>query len=208
MKKFIALATVAVSAAVGTGFATYPDEFKQFLDAAARAAERLRENIEANPVPVMVALGTFLLTIVYHKAKGKSFRESVEFAATRVTLVPVPTPAPAPAPAVSEPEAPIVKRAQARATRTQLIADQIGLENRIRKLPDEVKKAEKEACYADQAVTDGEVVLTAAEEALEAKLAASEAANAKLEALRKELAAGESELAAIAAELKKLADVV
>lgn len=204
MKKFIALATVAVAAAVGTGFATHPDESKQFLDAAVRAAERLRDNIEANPVPVLVALGTFLLTIVYHKAKGKSLRESVEFAATRVTLVPVPTPALT----TGEAENAVVKRAQARATRTQLLSDQIGLENRIRKLPDEVKKAEKEASYAEQAVSDGEEALTAAEEALEAKLALSEAANAKLAALRKELAAGESELAAIAAELKKLAEVV
>lgn len=202
MKKFIALATVAVAAAVGTGYATHPDEFAQFLDAAVRGAERLRDSIEANPVPVLVALGTFLLTIVYHKAKGKSLRESVTFAATRVTLVPVPTPA------AGEPEPAVVKRAQARATRTQLVADQIGLENRIRKLPDEVKKAEREVCYAEQAVTDGEAALTAAEEALEAKLAASEAANAKLEALRKELAAGQSELAAIAAEVKKLTELV
>ena len=202
MKKLIALATVAVAAAVGTGYATHPDEFAQFLDAAARAGERLRHGVEANPVPVLVALGTFLLTIVYHKAKGKSLRESVAFAATRVTLVPVPTP-----PAAAH-EPPVVKRAMARATRTQLIADQIGLENRIRKLPDEVKKAEREVCYAEQAVTDGGRALTAAEEALEAKLAGSEAANAKLEALRNEVAAGQSELAAIAAELKKLADVV
>ena len=193
MKKFIALATVA--AAVGTGYATHPDEARQFLDAAARAAERVRGSIEANPVPVLVALGTFLLTIVYHKAKGKSLRESVAFAATRVTLVPVPTPA------AGEHATAVVKRAQARATRTQLVADQIGLENRIRKLPDEVKKAEKEACYTEQSLGD-------ARRAVVAKLTAHEEAVAKLEALREELAAGESEVAAIAAELKKLAEVV
>ncbi len=193
MKKFIALATVA--AAVGTGYATHPDEARQFLDAAARAAERVRDSIEANPVPVLVALGTFLLTIVYHKAKGKSLRESVAFAATRVTLVPVPTPA------AGEHATAVVKRAQARATRTQLVADQIGLENRIRKLPDEVKKAEKEACYTEQSLAD-------ARRAVVAKLTAHEEAVAKLEALREELAAGESEVAAIAAELKKLAGVV
>lgn len=193
MKKFIALATVA--AAVGTGYATHPDEARQFLDAAARAAERVRGSIEANPVPVLVALGTFLLTIVYHKAKGKSLRESVAFAATRVTLVPVPTPA------AGEHATAVVKRAQARATRTQLVADQIGLENRIRKLPDEVKKAEKEACYTEQSLAD-------ARRAVVAKLTAHEEAVAKLEALREELAAGESEVAAIATELKKLAGVV
>ena len=167
MKKFIALASVGVGAAVGTAYAAHTDEFAPFLANATRAAERLWTGVEANPVPVLVALGTFLLTIVYHKAKGKSLRESVAFAATRVTLVPVPTPA------AASPEPLVVKRAQARATRTQLIADQIGLENRIRKLPDEVKKAEREVCYAEQAVTDGETALTAAEEALEAKLAAS-----------------------------------
>ncbi len=193
MKKFIALATVA--AAVGTGYATHPDEARQFLDAAARAAERVRGSIEANPVPVLVALGTFLLTIVYHKAKGKSLRESVAFAATRVTLVPVPTPA------AGEHATAVVKRAQARATRTQLVADQIGLENRIRKLPDEVKKAEKEACYTEQSLAD-------ARRAVVAKLTAHEEAVAKLAALREELAAGESEVAAIATELKKLAEVV
>jgi predicted RNase H-like nuclease (RuvC/YqgF family) len=202
MKKSIALATVALAAAVGTGYATHPDESKQLFDAAVRALERMWNNIETNPVPVLVALGTFLVTIAYHKAKGKSLRESVEFAATRIKVVE------APAPAAGEPEPAVVKRAQARATRTQLLADQFGLENRIRKLPDEVKKAEKETCYAEQEVTEAEQALTEAEQTLEAKLAANEAAAAKLEALRKELAAGESEIAAIAAELKRLADVV
>jgi len=191
MKKFIALATVGLTAAVGIGYATHPKEFERYQAAAVQAAVRMWNNIEANPVPVLVALGTFLLTIVYHKLKGKSLRESVEFAATRVTVVPVP----------AVPENAVVKRAQARATRTQLLADQIGLENRIRHLPGEVKKAEKDACYTEQAVSD-------AEKALEAKRHAHADAVAKLEALRKELAVGEAELTAMAGELKKLADVV
>ena len=195
MKKFIALASLGVGAAVGTVYATHTEEFMRFVGTATRAAERMWVSIEDNPVPVLVALGTFLLTIVYHKAKGKSLRESVAFAATRVTLVPVPTPA------AGEHATAVVKRAQARATRTQLVADQIGLENRIRKLPDEVKKAEKEACYTEQSLAD-------ARRAVVAKLTAHEEAVAKLEALREELAAGESEVAAIAAELKKLAEVV
>jgi hypothetical protein len=194
MTKFIALAIVGVAAAVGTGYATHPDEFRQYADAAAQAGLRVWAGIEANPVPVLLALGTFLLTIVYHKLKGKSFRESVEVAATRVTVVALPAPAP-------EADNTVVKRAQARATRTQLLADQIGLENRIRNLPGEVKKAEKEACYTEQAAFD-------AQKALEAKRQAHEEATAKLEALRKELAAGETEIAAIATELKKLAEVV
>ena len=201
MKKLFALAVLTAAMTVASVYTTHPDEFLQASDTVAAAALRVWAGIEANPVPVLVALGTFLLTIVYHKLKGKSLRESVEVAATRVTVVAVPTP-------VAEAENLVVKRAQARATRTQLIADQIGLENRIRKLPDEVRKAEQDVCYTEQAVTAAEDALTKAETTMEAKLEAESAAKAKLEALRKELAAGESELAAIAVELKKLAVVV
>ena len=201
MMKFIAL-VVLVAGAVGVSvYTTHPAEFRQAADTGAAAAIRVWAGIEANPAPVLVALGTFLLTIVYHKLRGKSFKESVEVAATRVTVVAVPAP-------TTDAETAVVKRAQARATRTQLLADQIGLENRIRKLPDEVRKAEQEVCYADKAMTDAEEALTKAEETMEAKIEAHKAASAKLEALRKELAAGGAELTAIGAELKKLADVV
>ena len=203
MKKLIALAVLVAGAAGATVYTTHPDEFRQASEVAALAAVRMWAGIEANPTPVLVALGTFLLTIVYHKLKGKSFGESVEVAATRVTVVAVPALGPG-----AEPETAVVKRAQLRATRTQLITDQIGLENRIRKLPDEVRKAEQEVCYAEQAMASAEEALTKAETTMEAKIEAHTAANAKLEALRKELAAGESELNAITAELKKLADVV
>jgi hypothetical protein len=194
MKKLFALATIGVAAAVGTAYATRPDDFDRALVILQAAAERARASIEANPVPVVFALGTFLATIVYHKLKGKSFRDAVEVAATRVTLVPVPA-------SGAQPETPVVLRAKARATRAQLIADQIGLEGRIRKLPGEVRTAEKEACYTEQAVAD-------ARKSLEAKQKAHEEAVSKLESFRAELAAGESELAAIADELKKLAEVV
>ena len=194
MKKIIALATVTTVAAVWTVAATYPDEARLLADRLCAAALRAWDGVEANPWPILLALGTFLLTIVYHTLRGKSLRESVEVAATRVTLVPVPAPAP-------QPETAVVMRARARATRTQLIADQIGLENRYRKLPEDVKKAEKEACYTEQALAD-------ARQSVEVKQMAHEAAVAKLDALRKELAEGEAEMAAIAAELKKLAEVV
>jgi hypothetical protein len=203
-KKMIALATVATVATVTAASAvaaTHPDESRQLTTRLAAAAARTWDGIEANPLPMVLALGTFSLTIVYHKLRGKSLRESLAAAATRVTLVPVPAPA-------HEPENAVLARARARATRTQLIADQIGLENRYRKLPDDVKRAEKEVCYTEQAVTEAEQALTDAEHNLEAKLAASDAAVARLESLRKDLAAGEAELAAIAAELKKLAEVV
>jgi hypothetical protein len=207
MMKLIALVVVAAALAVASVYTTYPGEFRQATENAAGASLRVWSGIEANPVPVLVALGTFLLTIVYHKLKGKSFSESVEVAATRVTVVAVPA-APAAPVVLPEPENTVVRRAQARATRTQLLTDQIGLENRLRKLPAEVQKAEHDVCYADQAMTVAEEVLTKAEQTMEAKIEAHTAAVAKLEALRKELAAGDAELTAIATELKKLADVV
>jgi|GEM_PF-2378259 len=194
MKKLFALAVVGVAAAVSTAYATHPDEFSRLFAATQALVERAWSNIEANPVPVVVALGTFLITIVYHKLKGKSLRESVEVAATRVAIVPVPT-------SSAEHETPVVTRAKARATYTQLITDQIALENRIRHLPEEVKKAEKDACYTEQSLTDTQKLLAT-------KQHAHEEAIAKLDALRAELAKGQTELNAIADELKKLAEVV
>ena len=192
----IALAAVFLTAAVATAYATrHPDEAARYAAAARSAALKVRDGVEANPVPVLLALGTFLLTVLYHKARGKSLRESVEVAATRVTVVPVPVPA------TADGENAVLRRAKARTTRTQLVADQIGLENRLRKLPDEVVKAEKEACYTEQAVADAERVLADRQEA-------HDAAVAKLEALRKEQAAGEAELAEIGVELRKLAELV
>jgi chromosome segregation ATPase len=102
---------------------------------------------------------------------------------------------------VVEPETAVVKRARARATRTQLIADQIGLENRHRKLPDAVAKAEKEVCYSEKALAD-------AERALADQRQAHENAVARLEALYDERDNAEAELAAISDELNKLAVLV
>lgn len=204
MKKLFALAVLSAGVAIAVVYSAHPDEFRHAADTASVAGLRVWAGIEANPAPVLVALGTFLVTLVYHTFKGKSLRESVEAAATRVTVVTVPA-----APAAGDAgENAVVKRAQARATRTQLLTDQIGLENRMRKLPEEVRKAEQETCYSEQAMNDAEVALTRAEKALEAKIEAHDAAVAKLDALRKELAGGEAELSAIAAELKKLAEVV
>jgi len=143
---------------------------------------------------VILALGTFLLTVLYHKARGKSLRESVEVAATRVTVVSAPSRDP------SESENPVVRRAKARATRTQLMSDLIGIQNRNRKLPDEILKGEKEVCYTEQARDEAEAKLADKQEAYETAVA-------KLEALRKEKAEADSELAAIESEMKKLAEV-
>ncbi len=193
--KRIVLLSVCVSAAIGAGYGGYPDEYAQAVNAAAKAALRVWDNIEANPYPVLIALGTFLMTVIYHKARGKSLRESVEVAATRVTVIPVPHRP------TEDHENPVVKRAKARAMRAQLLVDQIGLQNRQRKLPEEIVKAEKDACYTQQALADTERTLTTRQKA-------HEEAVAKLEALQKENANREAELAEIEVELKKLADLV
>ncbi|QEL20203.1 hypothetical protein [Limnoglobus roseus] len=196
MKK-IAMLAVALGLAVAGARATMDvPQVEAYREAALRAVERVQYGIEANPVPIVIALGTFLLTVVYHKAKGKSFRESVEVAATRVTILPAPAAQLPPA----APENVVLKRAQARATRSQLLADQVEIRTRIAKLPEAVVKAEKDACYAEKAVADLKRILGE-------KHKTRNTAVAKLEGLQTELATGERELAEIESELEKLAVV-
>ena len=194
--KRIALATVGLVAAVGgagyVAHVTHPEEFTQSTAVAARAVSRVWQSVEANPLPVALALGTFLLTVIYHKLKGKSLRESVEVAATRVTVVTA---------AAAKPEPSVVARAKARTTRMQLLSDQIGLQNRQKWLPEAITNAEKDAAYTEQAVTD-------AERTLAAKRKAHDDAVAKLAKLRSQKATGDIELAEIDAELAKLAELV
>jgi glutamine synthetase len=196
MKKIVLLTVALALVAAGrAGYRTYESDVQPYVEKATQLAERVRGGVEANPVPIVIALGTFLLTVVYHKAKGKSFRESVEVAATRVTVVP------APAAAAFQPENVVLKRAHARATRTQLLADQIGLKNRLAKLPPQVVQAEKDACFAEKAVADAKAILGE-------KHKVRNQTAARLEALQKEVATGQAELAEIDAELKKLAEVI
>src|ERR1051326_6946100 len=192
--KRIFLIIILLAAVLGIAYVLYPEEVAHFLELTASLAAQAWEGVKANPLPAALGAGTFLLTIVYHKAKGKSLRESVEVAATRVAVVQMPAEA-------LRGENPVIRRAKARATRTQLLADQIALENRQRKLPDEIVKAEKEAGYAEQAVVE-------ARDKLAVKQKANDEAVAKLESLRDEQARAESELAEIEAELDKLAEPV
>lgn len=196
MKRRIVLATAALgAAAAAAGYLQDPANLDRVLDAAGPPAERAWNAIATNPGPVVVAFATFLLTVLYHAARGKTLRESVEVAATRVTVVPVPAPIP------PADESPVLARAKARAARTQLVADQIGLENRARQMPAAIRQAEQDACYTEQSVTDAARTLTARKQA-------HKDAAAKLAELRKEKADADAELTAIRAELRKLADVV
>ena len=193
MKKIATLAAVLLVAA-GILSSRFPADADRTAATVAGKAQLAWGKVEANPIPVVVALGTFLLTFVYHKAKGKSFRESVEVAATRVTVVTPPA-------ATKEPENPVLRRARARATRTQLLAEQIEIRNRISKLPDAVVKAEKDFCFAEKAVN--ELKANLGEKHKVRNLAAT-----KLNSLRAELSTGTEEIDAIEAELKKLAEAL
>ncbi len=195
MKKIVSLAAVLLVAA-GILSSRFPADANRYAATIDEKAQAAWGKVEANPIPVVVALGTFLLTFVYHKAKGKSFRESVEVAATRVTVVTPPLQA-----SQALMENPVLKRAQARATRTQLMADQIEIRNRISKLPDAVVKAEKDYCFAEKAVNELKANLG------EKHKVRNQAAT-KLNSLRAELSTGTAELDAIDAELKKLAEVL
>ena len=196
--KRIALTTIGLAAVVGgSGYVanvTHPEEFARSAAAAGRALVRVWESVEANPLPVAIALGTFVLTVLYHKLKGKSLRESVEAAATRVTVVTAHA-------APHAPEPTVVARAKARTTRMQLLSDQIGLQNKQKWLPEAITNAEKDTAYTEQALAD-------AERSLAAKQKAHDDAVAKLAKLRTLKAAGELELAEIDAELEKLAVLV
>src|SRR5205823_11279387 len=65
----IALAAVFLAAAVGISYAgRHPDEASRYAAAAESAALKVREGVQANPGPVLLALGTFLLTVLYHQA--------------------------------------------------------------------------------------------------------------------------------------------
>ncbi|HYH66017.1 MAG TPA: hypothetical protein VD866_15070 [Urbifossiella sp.] len=196
MKRRLVLATAALgAAAAAAGYLQDPTNLDRVLDAARPVAGRAWDGVTANPGPVVLAFATFVLTVLYHAARGKTLCESVEVAATRVTVIPVPQPAP------PGDESPVLARAKARAARTQLVADQIGLENRARQMPAAIREAEQEACYTEQGAAD-------AARTLAARKQAHEDAVAKLAALRREKAAADAELTAIRAELRKLADVV
>jgi hypothetical protein len=186
--KRIFLILVFLAALVAAGYWYDPVQFENYSAIVLKAGQWAWDGIKSNPAPVGLAVGTFLLTVVYHKAKGKSLRESVEVAATRVAVVPI---------SISDgnsDENSVVKRAKARAMRAQLIADQNGLQNRGRRLPEELTKAEKDACYTEQALVD-------AERKLVEKQKHHADAVAKLESLKNEKLRSEAELAEIDVEL-------
>jgi hypothetical protein len=142
---------------------------------------RAVEGVETNPLPSLLALGTVLATACLRATRG---RPTVN--------------APVAVKSVADGESAVLRRALDRATRTQLVSDQIALEHRCKALPEAVRKAERDLCYTENAVAE-------AERALGAKASAHADALDRLDALRDEQATAEAETAAIRAELANLA---
>ena len=182
MKRILTAAAAGLAVAAAVGAKARPAETDRLLGATAAAAARSWAGVEGNPVPAAVAAGTLVLTLAARKRRGKP---------AGLVLTPP----------AAEAEPAVVRRAKARATRAQLIADHIGLENRKKKMGAEVNQAEKDACYTEQAVADAERVLAD-------KRKAHQAAAARLAGLAAEGRQLRDELAAIGAELKKLADQI
>lgn len=179
MKRFriIAAGLVAVTALGVAASRLAPGDFEQLRLDAGQIAQKMSASVVGNPVPTALGVLTFLATLALRKARAK------------------------PTQAVAKSEPLVVRRALARATWTQLLSDQIALENRSKALPGAIKQAERDACYAENALTD-------AERALEAKEKTNFDAAARLGTLRREKETVETEVAAIKAELQKLAGVI
>lgn len=161
-------------------------------DAVVGAAERGWAGVEGNPVPVVAALGTFLLTVVYHKSKGKSLRQALEVATTRVHVV-----EPVGPPAATPPVSKVVVKAQQRTTYLQLVADRDAKESELKPL---IERADKLTAEAEKRHTD----LQIAEAVAAAKRLAAAEADAQVAALRQKIEQGQDELLELDHEIEQL----
>lgn len=191
--KFLA-ATIPV-ALVGLTITAQMPEANEYIKEQAISAwawvSEMWRRVETDPAPYLSVIGTFIATALYYKLRGRSLRESVEMAATRVTVINATTPQ-------AEPEISNARaRAHARTTRNQLINDQLLLEHRMKTLPKKVEEAERNFCYAENE-------LGKAKKALEDKQKQYEQASQELNKLVDESTRSNDELAEIKAEIKAL----
>lgn len=113
--------------------------------AGSQTIARMWSGIEANPLPVLIALATFAITVAFHRFKGASFREAVERAATKAVVVTVPPPVTRPADIDNA-----VVRASNRVTLRQLVEDLSELKKREKELPKEIEDAQIERMEAEE----------------------------------------------------------
>jgi hypothetical protein len=112
---------VLITTGIGILAGAYPNQLQPLQDQTQQFAEKAWTGIEANPSPVIFALATFVLTVVYHMGRGKSLKESVGIAAIRTPVI------------EATQEAIVVRRARARSTKNQLLVDKKTIEDRHKK---------------------------------------------------------------------------
>lgn len=147
--------------------------------------------IEENPIPIIVALLTLLLTIVYHKAKGKSFRQALETSITKVQTIELP---------LQQVQTPTAQsRAINKATLKQLKEDQKETETEIYKLVPEIDKAKIEVSRTENEYMKIKTVMNSKQQSMQL-------AHNTLQDLLKEQAEAEQKLTEIDDAIHELKD--
>ncbi len=179
--------------------------------------ERVWESVVANPTPVVMAIAVFLFTCAYHVVRGRSIREAVEIAITKIepqrsTASGLPTMGEAyrgtshanqSGSDASEEveETPVMARARNRVEWHQLTTDKEDIERRMLRLPDEIATVQRDVSMKEmeyrQVATDHQV-----------KKERLETVVGRLNALLDEKARRNTELAAVDAELERLKPLV
>lgn len=167
------------------------------VDVTERTADRVWTAAEQHQATIVIALLTVLVTIVYHKANGKSLRQAVEIAATRVHTVPTAVPVsrePDPTTAIG--------RAGLKVLADQLEVDRDRLENAAKNMPMRLETARKNLKKAKSEHDESLAVLgrrTAAAKDAEVQLgnllAEQEKVTRDLQQVRSELGGLKSKLA-------------
>lgn len=109
---------------------TIADSVDQPYNYVASHASGVADNVKQNFMSYFTGI-LFLTTVAILRLRGKTTKEAFRTAAFPTTIE----------------EPPAIRRARAKTLRTQLIADQIGMEGQLRKLPEQIAHAEKGASF-------------------------------------------------------------
>lgn len=182
----LALLAPILAIGAGTGFKeAYPETAQEWIQVLIPMGMNLWDKVETNPTPYVTSIGFFVLAVVIQVRRGKTIKEAVQAVVAKGPVT----------------ESDVVVRSRNRALKNQLLTDQIGLQNRIRKLPEEIKRAEVDFAHTQKD-------LRSAEENLKIKVANHKLSSDKLKALEDEAIRSHEEHAHIQTELNGLKDMV
>lgn len=108
-----------------------------------------KDHIHRNVVSY-ATVGAFLCSVVMLRSRGKSTKEAFKTAAFPATSV--------------QEESHVVRKAKNKGLRTQLIAEQIGLENQLRKMPGQIEAAQKNVSWTSKHLQEAEIAYKKAKE--------------------------------------------